>query len=78
MQVILKKNGVGKSINGRFIFIMNTKTGKTNPMDWKTKKISRVCRSIKTAEDTGERSSMIGVMLREMITWREKENNLKR
>ena len=39
-----------RSTGGRVIFIENTKTGRVNILSWKTKKIARVCRSVKSAE----------------------------
>ena len=35
---------------GRVILIQNKKNGKVNVSSWTTKKISRVCRSVKSAE----------------------------
>ena len=61
---------------------MNVKNGKSNPLDWKTKKITRVCRSIKTAEaisaeENCERGSMIGVMLKELLTGKKQKQQLE-
>ena len=39
-----------RSTGGRVIFIENTKTDRVNILSWKTKKIARVCRSVKSAE----------------------------
>ena len=39
-----------RSTAGRVILIQNKKTGKVNVSSWKTKKIGRVCRSVKSAE----------------------------
>ena len=68
-----KRDGVGNSVNGRISFIVNTKTGQSNPLEWKTKKLARVCRSIKTAEaisaeENSGRGSNFGVMYRELLT----------
>jgi hypothetical protein len=39
-----------RSTEGRVILVENPKTGLTNVISWKVKKISRVCRSVKSAE----------------------------
>ena len=39
-----------RSTSGRVILLENRKTGKVNVAGWKTKKINRVCRSVKSAE----------------------------
>ena len=39
-----------RSTAGRVILIQNKKNGKVNVSSWTTKKISRVCRSVKSAE----------------------------
>ena len=39
-----------RSTAGRVILIENKKTGKVSLVSWKTKKIARVCRSVKSAE----------------------------
>ena len=39
-----------KTISGRVILIENEKNKRVNVISWKSKKISRVCRSIKAAE----------------------------
>ena len=39
-----------RSTAGRVILIENKKTGKVSVASWKTKKIGRVCRSVKSAE----------------------------
>ena len=39
-----------RSTAGRVILIENNKTGKVSLASWKTKKIGRVCRSVKSAE----------------------------
>jgi hypothetical protein len=39
-----------RSTAGRVILLENKKTGRVNVASWKTKKISRVCRSVKSAE----------------------------
>ena len=39
-----------RSTEGRVILLTNEKTGDVNVCSWKTKKISRVCRSVKAAE----------------------------
>ena len=39
-----------KSTEGRIVLIENTKTGSVNTASWKTRKIPRVCRSVKSAE----------------------------
>jgi hypothetical protein len=39
-----------RSTAGRVVLLENKKTGKVNVASWKTKKIGRVCRSVKSAE----------------------------
>ena len=39
-----------RSTEGRVILLENSKSRKSNIFSWKTKKISRVCRSVKGAE----------------------------
>ena len=39
-----------RSTAGRVVILENPKEGKVNVVSWKTKKISRVCRSVKSAE----------------------------
>ena len=39
-----------RSTEGRVVLIENPKTEKVSIVSWKTKKIPRVCRSVKTAE----------------------------
>ena len=39
-----------KSTEGRVLVLENAKTSKCNVFSWKTKKISRICRSVKGAE----------------------------
>ena len=39
-----------RSTEGRVIMLSNEKTGEVNVCSWKTKKIARVCRSVKAAE----------------------------
>ena len=39
-----------RSTAGRVILIQNKKTGSVSVANWKTKKIGRVCRSVKSAE----------------------------
>ena len=44
------QNDKVRSTAGRVILIENNKTGKVSLVSWKTKKIGRVCRSVKSAE----------------------------
>ena len=44
------QDGATKSTAGRVILLGNPKENVANIISWKTKKISRVCRSVKTAE----------------------------
>ena len=39
-----------RSTEGRIVLIGNPKTGKVNVASWKTRKIPRICRSVKSAE----------------------------
>ena len=72
MLVILQK--MEKVIQSTFI--VNVKTGFANPLEWKTKRLTRVCRSIKTAEavsaeENARRASNFGTMLRELLSGRK-------
>ena len=44
------QDGSIRSTAGRVILLQNPKTNMSNIVSWKTKKINRVCRSVKTAE----------------------------
>ena len=44
------QNGKLKSTEGRVLVLENKKSSKCNIFSWKTKKISRICRSVKAAE----------------------------
>jgi hypothetical protein len=44
------QEGCIKSTAGRFILVQSKDTKNANIICWKTKKLSRVCRSVKTAE----------------------------
>ena len=44
------QEGSIKSTAGRVILLQNPKTNMSNIVSWKTKKINRVCRSVKTSE----------------------------
>ena len=48
-----------------------------NPIEWKTKRLTRVCRSIKTAEavsteENAGRGANFGTMVRELLTGKKK------
>ena len=44
------QDGKLRSTEGRVLLLENKQTNKTNLFSWKTKKISRICRSVKAAE----------------------------
>ena len=44
------QDGKTRSTEGRVVLICNEETGLVNVAAWKTKKIARVCRSVKSAE----------------------------
>ena len=72
-----KREEKSTSINGRITYVVNKRTGMCNPIEWKTKRLTRVYRSVKTseaisAEENAGQGANLGTIIREIMTGKKK------